>query len=90
MAHRLGLYAIKSELEDLSLRYRQPEEYAEIEQKLRKDQGGSHPIHQLFRGAHKGGLDQRRPQVFHQRAAQVHCEHLEQDAEAKGVFRGHL
>ena len=32
----LGLYTIKSELEDLSLRYRQPEEYAEIEQKLRK------------------------------------------------------
>ena len=36
LAHRLGLYSIKSELEDLSLRYRQPEEYAEIEQKLRK------------------------------------------------------
>ena len=36
LAHRLGLYAIKSDLEDLSLRYRQPEEYAEIEQKLRK------------------------------------------------------
>ncbi len=36
LAHRLGLYAVKSELEDLSLRYRQPEQYAEIEQKLRK------------------------------------------------------
>ena len=36
LAHRLGLYSIKSELEDLSLSYRQPKEYSEIEQKLRK------------------------------------------------------
>ncbi len=34
LAHRLGLYAIKSELEDLSLKFRFPNEYAEIEEKL--------------------------------------------------------
>ncbi len=34
LAYRLGLYVIKSELEDLSLKYRFPEQYAEIEQKL--------------------------------------------------------
>jgi len=34
LAHRLGLYAIKTELEDLSLKYRNPEKYHEIEQKL--------------------------------------------------------
>ena len=34
LAYRLGLYAIKSELEDLSLKYRFAEEYKEIEEKL--------------------------------------------------------
>jgi guanosine-3',5'-bis(diphosphate) 3'-pyrophosphohydrolase len=35
LAHRLGLYSIKSELEDLSLRYTEPEIYSQIEGKLK-------------------------------------------------------
>ncbi len=38
LAHRLGLNAIKSELEDLALKYRFPEDYANIESKLKKTQ----------------------------------------------------
>ncbi len=34
LAYRLGLYAIKSELEDLCMKYRFPEQYAEISRKL--------------------------------------------------------
>ena len=34
LAYRLGLHAIKSELEDLCMKYRFPKEYAEIERKI--------------------------------------------------------
>lgn len=39
MAHRLGLFPIKTELEDLSFKYEYPEQYAEIEAKLRAIKG---------------------------------------------------
>jgi GTP pyrophosphokinase len=38
LAHRLGLYNIKSELEDLSLSFKAPTVYEEIERKLKKTQ----------------------------------------------------
>lgn len=36
LAHRLGLYKIKSELENLSFKFEHPEEYAVIERKLKE------------------------------------------------------
>lgn len=39
LAHRLGLYNIKTELEDLSLKYKEPEEYSAIFDKLQKSKG---------------------------------------------------
>ncbi len=35
LAHRMGLYRLKTELEDLSLKYRYPEVYNEIEEKIK-------------------------------------------------------
>ncbi|MBP5677652.1 MAG: bifunctional (p)ppGpp synthetase/guanosine-3',5'-bis(diphosphate) 3'-pyrophosphohydrolase [Bacteroidales bacterium] len=39
LAHRLGLYAIKTELEELAMRYTNPEKYAEIAAKIAKTAG---------------------------------------------------
>ena len=38
LAHRLGLHALKSELEDLALKYKAPQVYTEIVSKLQKTQ----------------------------------------------------
>ncbi len=40
LAHRLGLHAIKSELEDLSLKYTDPEVYETISRKLKESERG--------------------------------------------------
>ena len=48
LANRLGLYKIKSELEDLSFRYEHPDEYAAIEQKLALTQQARHELFDQF------------------------------------------
>jgi guanosine-3',5'-bis(diphosphate) 3'-pyrophosphohydrolase len=34
LAHRMGLYSIKTELEDLSMKYMEPEAYKDIAKKI--------------------------------------------------------
>ena len=48
MAHRLGLFSIKSELEDLSFKYEHQEEYSQIEQKLENTAGNRERIYKHF------------------------------------------
>ncbi|XP_060149170.1 guanosine-3',5'-bis(diphosphate) 3'-pyrophosphohydrolase-like [Globicephala melas] len=57
LAHRLGLYAIKSELEKLSFRYDQPERYQELSDRLVKYKDGVDEFFESFIAPIKKRLD---------------------------------
>ena len=57
LANRLGLYKIKTELEDLSFRYEHPEEYASIQKKLASTQASRHELFDSFTQPIKEALD---------------------------------
>ncbi len=57
LANRLGLYKIKSELEDLSFRYEHPDEYASIEAKLADTQASRHELFDQFTAPIRENLD---------------------------------
>ncbi len=48
LAHRLGLYKIKSELENLSFKFDHPEEFTSIERKLASTQAKRHELFDQF------------------------------------------
>jgi GTP pyrophosphokinase len=48
LAHRLGLFSIKTELEELSFKYENPEEYDEISRKLKETFGKRDNLYQHF------------------------------------------
>ena len=57
LAHRLGLYAIKTELEDLCMKYRFPQQYAEIKQKLADTEANRQEYIDKFCAPIKDALD---------------------------------
>lgn len=55
LAHRLGIYRLKWELEDLSLRYLEPEAYQNIAELVRQRRGDrEHYIEQVAEEVHRG------------------------------------
>ncbi len=59
LAHRLGLYAIKTELEDLSFKFTHPEEYQNITNKLQKTKAVRERFIQKFSNPIKKELDKQ-------------------------------
>lgn len=48
MAHRLGLFSIKTELEDLSFKYEHPQEYAYIQERLKATEANRNKLFEHF------------------------------------------
>ena len=71
LAHKLGLYKLKSELEDLSLKYLEHDAYYLIKDKLSETKQS------------RDGADTGWPDVSHQGAHQVDTLHLAEDEEAE-------
>ncbi|QNM86443.1 bifunctional (p)ppGpp synthetase/guanosine-3',5'-bis(diphosphate) 3'-pyrophosphohydrolase [Polaribacter pectinis] len=57
LAHRLGLYNIKTELEDLGLKYTEPEVYADIVTKIKESKEEQQSYLETFAETLKKGLD---------------------------------
>ena len=73
MAHRLGLYNIKSELEDLSLKFKEPAIYEEISQKLKKGEAVRQALHQPLHPADPRGDGPRGVQPTRSRGGPRAC-----------------
>ncbi len=57
LAHRLGLFAIKTELEDLSFKYEHPAEYESISAKIRETEMRRHSAYADFAAPIRAALD---------------------------------
>ncbi len=57
LAHRLGLFAIKTELEDLSFKYEHPEAYANISRQIAETEGQRNEIFTKFAAPIREKLD---------------------------------
>lgn len=58
LAHRLGLFAIKTELEDLSFKYEHPAEYQNITAKIRETAQSRHEAYSDFAAPIRARLDE--------------------------------
>ena len=77
MAHRLGLYSIKTELEDLSLKYRHPEKYAELAQKNCRNNYRKASIYRTICRAYKKEARQTKVGLRNNGQAKIYIFHME-------------
>lgn len=84
LAHRLGLFSIKTELEELSFRIEHPEEYADIKKRIEETDNKRHEIFSHFVAPLRPLLDKKG--IRYEICARVKsCYSIWRKMEAKGV-----
>lgn len=84
LAHRLGLYSIKSELEDLAFRYTEPEIYTDIEKKLKSTKDVRNRFIRKFTNPIKEAL-QHEGYVFQIKARTKSISSIYKKMKSKGI-----
>ena len=79
LAHKLGLYKLKSELEDLSLKYTQHDVYYHIKEKLNATKGNARPLYRSFHRTDTEKAGGSRTEIPYERTDQIHTLHLSED-----------
>ena len=87
LANRLGVWQVKWELEDLALRYLEPEEYLRIAKLLDGRRERAPGLHRRRHGSAAGQVRRGRHPGRDQRAPQAHLQHLAEDAAQGGGHR---
>ena len=90
LAHRLGLYTIKSELEDLSLKYTDRKQYDFIKQKLNETKRSRDAYIAEFITPIKSKLDGGWAAVRQSRDARIHPLHQQQAEKQNNPVRRHI
>ena len=90
LANRLGLYKIKTELENLSFKYEHPEEYHEIEEKLEATAVERDKVFNRVHRSDTGATGQNGTEIPYPCPCKVHLLHLEQNADQACPLRGNL
>ena len=98
LAHKLGLYKLKSELEDLSLKYLEHDAYYLIKEKLSETKKSRDayigrfikPIEERLKAAGLTFHIKGRTKSIHQGTHEVDSQHLAEDEEAEVRLRGRV
>ena len=90
LAHRLGIYWIKSELEDNALRYMHPEVYYQLKRNVAKKTHRARAVHRARAGRAHEEAGSGRARGHDHRAAEALLLDLPEDADAAPALRSDL